>query len=78
MLTMMIAQGVVNHTPMAGQRRIAHGAAKPEKQRGESEVREQPTGERDPLQDPDDEAGHHDREADPAAEHPALKHIVAA
>ena len=52
--------------------------AEPQEQRCDAEVGEQPAGQGDPLQDPDDEAAHHDRKADGAAEHAALEDVVAA
>ena len=52
--------------------------AEPHEQRRHAERGEQPARERHPLDDPDDEAAHDDREADRAAEHAALEHVVAA
>ena len=47
-------------------------------ERCKAEVRHEPAREGHPLQNPDDEARHHDGEGQPAAEHAALEHIVAA
>ena len=79
-------QDADNHDPrpggepdsQIGQRRIPQSRAQAQKERGKSQVRDQPSGKRHPLQDPDDESGKDHGECYTTAEDAALENIIAA
>ncbi len=77
MLTMMTPWAVVNQVARSSIVVLPSRRSQAQEERRQPEVGEQPAGERHPLEDPDHEPGHDQREGDAATQHPALEDVVA-